>query len=596
MEAVEKKLRIKPSKGSWKRFYRLLASSKIPWLLVFLTIALSLSGSRIGAIFPDFQRRITGGDLSTQTLLTALGIMSVSIILTAVNDWLNGYTRHLITKRLIDKIWAKILALPLSTYQKIEPKELISRTTTDTSSLSAIFITLISNVLTNSYALYLSLGYVFSYHSTLGYVLLAMIPLMLIEKLIQGRISFRFAYSQQMRLAKLTEYLSQILINIPLVKVFVKEKHEKKRGRQAIEEYNKARFKVEVLDIVFTGFDSALMTLNNILAVVIGGALVAKGEIDTGTWIAFYMYSSAVNSSVLLIAQMWPMLKQAQGAVDRITEVMENESEPYSGQPIAQNEGDLCFENVSFSYGEKAVLKNLNFCIKEGSFVAVVGASGAGKTSLLALIERFFKPQSGQITIGGQDIQDFDLQEWRSSFGYVTQEINLFSGTLRDAFTYGMDPIPDDKEILLAAKAAQLDEFIAAQADGLDTPVAEGGMTFSGGERQRFIIARVLLQQPKRLLLDEATSNLDSEAEYEVMSVLSELANNRTTICVAHRLSTVRNADQIIVLDQGEIKAVGKHAELMENCSLYRELVNVELLPETEDRNLQQISNMQEVE
>lgn len=504
--------------------------------------------------------------------------MSSVVLLTAINDWLYGYTRNSITKRMIDKIWGKILALPLSVYQRIAPKELISRTTSDTSALSAIFITLISNVLTNSYALYLSLGYVFSYHPTLGYILLGMIPLMLVEKFIQGRLSFRFAYRQQLRLAKLTEYLSQVLINIPLVKVFVKEKHEKERGEEAITEYNKARFKVNVLDIVFTGFDSALMTLNNVLAVVVGGALVASGEIDTGIWIAYYMYAATINSSVLLITQMWPMLKEAQGAVDRITEIMDYEDESYSGEALAKRDGDLCFEDVSFSYGETPVLKNINLCIEEGSFVALVGASGAGKSSLLGLVERFFQPDSGQITLGGKAINDFDLQEWRSSFGYVTQEINLFSGSLREALSYGIDPLPSDEEILLAAKAAQLEDFIAAQEKGLDTPVAEGGMSLSGGERQRFIIARVLLKQPQRLLLDEATSNLDAEAQFHLMSVLNTLAEGRTTICVAHRLSTVRHADKIIVLDKGEVKATGKHAELMASCPSYRDLVNFELL------------------
>lgn len=239
------------NKRIWIRFIRLIRDTKIPWFLVCVSAGIGLASAKVGSLFPDYQQKITGGDFSTRTISIAVLILFLSATINMISTYLQGYTRCKINKRVFDVVWAKVLSLPISLYQKISPRELISRTTTDTNFLGDVFITVVMNILINIFSLYLSFRYIYSYNHTLFYIQLSLIPILILVKIVQGRFVFAYSYNQQKKLASLTQYLSQILINIPLVKVFVKEDVEKKNGEIAIRQYNKARYKLGILDTLF---------------------------------------------------------------------------------------------------------------------------------------------------------------------------------------------------------------------------------------------------------------------------------------------------------------------------------------------------------
>ncbi|WP_459129254.1 ABC transporter ATP-binding protein [Guggenheimella bovis] len=566
-------------KGVWKKFFRLMSQAKIPWKLIFVSVFINLVATKVTMMFPDYQMQLTMGDLSPETIRTALLILIGGSILTIIYVYLSGYTTCKINRNVLNLVWEKVVELPLSIYQRINPKELISRITTDTTAMGALFVDVIGSLLAHGYALYLALTYLAGYHPTLLTVQLIMIPLWVFLKWFQGRLTFNFTYKQQFKLANLTEYLSQVLVNVPLVKAFVKEDHEKMRGQQAIKELNKARYQLTAIDTIFLAIGDMMGTINTVLSVVIGLSLIEKGEIDIAIWISYYLYSEQISSAVGMITMLWPELKAAQGSIERVNDFMEEKSESYEGVPVHEDVQDIVFKDVTFSYGERTILNDVDLIIPKKKFTAIVGASGAGKTTLLGLIERFFLPQEGTIIYDGKNINEYDLKDWRRKFGYVTQEIKLFSGTIRENIIYGMDNVSDE-EIVLAAQKAGIHDTIMSFEDGYETVLLENGEGLSGGERQRIALTRILLKAPDIILLDEATSNLDAESEYLIMNSLSELCKGRTTIAVAHRMRTIENADQIVVLDMGQIKDIGTHEELKERSPFYKRLLECEFSSE----------------
>lgn len=547
-------------RGAWRRVLNLITESRIPWALLLITVALGLVSARVGLLYPDYQMKITSGDLSKETVTTAILILAGSIVISVIANYVRIYTHNLISKRVLDQVWAKILTLPIGLFHKTSPRELISRVTSDTQLLGTVFVTVVRGLLDDSYALYLSLGYVFSYHKTLGWLQLALIPFIIFVKFLQGRIFFKRTYRVQEKLAELTKYLSQMLINIPLVKVFVKEDHEIKRGSEVIKEYNCSRFHIEAVEFIFSEVDTIIMVVNTILAIVVGVVLIRNEQITLSVWIAFYLYSRTLNGSISGFLALWPLIKGTQGGVTRVADFMDADAEVYEGTEMTEV-GDFVFEDVHFSYGKYPVLCGASFTIPQNKLTAIVGKSGSGKTTILSLLERFFIPDSGRVTMGGVDIQTIALQEYRKNFAYMTQEKNLFVGTILDNLTYGIAREVAQEELIMATRKAAIYERIMEMPDDFETWVGEEGSTLSGGETQRIALARLMLKEPKVLLLDEATANLDAESECAVMNSLRELYEGRTSVTVSHRLSTVLHADHIVMLEDGRVLAEGSQVQ-----------------------------------
>lgn len=563
----------KENKRVWRRFIRFLRTTQLPWLLIVSSVVVSLISTKVGTIFPDYQQKLTSGDISTKTVLTAIAILVGSALAVIISTYLNGYTTAVINRNVLDTVWYKVLRLPMSVYQRTSPRELISRITVDTGTAGDLFVTVLTNLLSGTYGLFLAFSYIWSYNQTLVWIQMGLIPVSLLIKYIQGRVAFAYSYKQQKRLSSLTEYLSQILINIPLVKVFLKENFEKERGEATIKQYNRARFELKASEIIFNILDESMGVLNTLLSVIIGASLIKIGEITVAVWISYFLYTQTISANLGLLTSIWPLVKGVQGSIERVLDFMEEEAEVYEGLAVVKEPQDVVFSDVAFSYQDRPILTDVTVTIPKGKFTAIVGSSGAGKSTMLGLMERFFPLDSGEIRYGDRSITAYDLQEWRSKMAYVTQEVTLFSGSIRDNITYGVTDVVSEEELILAAKQAAIHDHIVLLPEGYDTVLSENGEGLSGGERQRIILARLFLKQPEILLLDEATSNLDADSEQKIMESLSLLAQGRTVIAVAHRMRTIEQADQIIVLDKGTVVAAGSHEELQASCAIYQGLL-----------------------
>lgn len=323
-----------------------------------------------------------------------------------------------------------------------------------------------------------------------------------------------------------------------------------------------------------------------IAAVVwLGGRALIAGTLSAGDLTSFFLYTFIVAGAVADLAGLWASLQRAAGATDRLFAVIDTQPEirdPAVTTPLPAGRGAITLEGVSFSYParpEIAVLDRVDLVIQPGESIAVVGTSGAGKSTILSLLYRFYDVDAGRVLFEGVDVRDLALADLRGALAMVAQEPVLFSGSIRDNISYGKQAATFD-EIAQAAKDANAHDFITSFPEGYDTVIGERGTKLSGGQKQRIALARALIANPRVLILDEATSNLDAESEAAVQTALARIMADRTTIIVAHRLSTVRDADRIIVIEGARIVEQGAHEELMERRGIYRRLVEHQLVAE----------------
>ncbi|MBC8446303.1 MAG: ABC transporter ATP-binding protein, partial [Chloroflexi bacterium] len=325
-----------------------------------------------------------------------------------------------------------------------------------------------------------------------------------------------------------------------------------------------------------------LVNLGVVGVVWLGGQLAISGDLTVGQIVASINYMSYSLFPMMMLGAMTGPLSAADASAGRIWEVLDSPAEVQdrpNAQPLPNVTGRVAFENVCFSYNhdcQELVLQDINLVAEPGQTVAILGATGSGKSSLTYLIPRFYDVERGRVTLDGVDVRDIPLDALRTQIGIALQETVLFSGTVRDNVRYGR-PDATDKEVIAAAKAAQAHDFIAAFPDGYDALVGQRGVNLSGGQKQRIAIARALLVQPKVLILDDSTSAVDVETEAQIEAALEQLMADSTTFVIAQRISTVLNADKIVVLDRGQIAAEGTHAELMVSSPIYREIYESQL-------------------
>jgi ATP-binding cassette subfamily B protein AbcA/BmrA len=300
-----------------------------------------------------------------------------------------------------------------------------------------------------------------------------------------------------------------------------------------------------------------------------------KGYINIQQWIAFFLYAQTLSDTITKWVETWSTIKSAQGAASRLIDIMGASKEIHNvGKEVpAVLKGDIEFKNVTFAYGDAPVLSNVNATIGEGKATAIVGLCGSGKTTIISLIERLYRPASGEITIGEENIREFNIDAYRSHFAYVQQDAGIFSGTIREAMLYGVDREVPEEELIDAAKMAGAWDFIKEIPNGLDGTLAIGGSSVSGGQRQRIVLARELIKNKDVLLLDEPTSALDAETAREVQQTIFRLFKGKTIIMITHDLGLISSVDQIIVVNNGTIEACGTHDDLMKRCGIYHELV-----------------------
>jgi len=415
--------------------------------------------------------------------------------------------------------------------------------------------------------------------------MLGIIPISFLILMPLGRMMYKVSRSTQDEMASFSGNLGRVLGDIRLVKAYNGEGLEKEKGFLGVGQLFHFGLKEARIQAVISPFMTTIMMMILVILIGYGGIRVSSGALTAGTLVAIIIYMFQIVVPFSQMASFFTAFQKALGATDRIQYLLGLEQEPYEGK--AEDgvlSGDLTFEQVDFSYEHsKPILTGVSFTVPANSTIALVGPSGGGKTTIFSLIERFYQPDSGIIRIGGVQIPDLDLSLWRSQIGYVSQDSPVMTGTIRDNIGYGVGREVTDEEVRQAASMANANRFIEKLPDSYDTEVGERGVKLSGGQRQRIAIARAILRDPQILLLDEATSNLDSESEQLVQHAIKNLMKGRTTLIIAHRLSTVIEADQLLVIEDGQITGRGTHQQLVESHKLYKKLATQQLQLDTSE-------------
>ncbi|ACK42106.1 MULTISPECIES: ABC transporter ATP-binding protein [Dictyoglomus] len=487
-----------------------------------------------------------------------------------------SFIGHRIVADLREKLFSKIQYLSLDYLNRWNSGDLIARTLQDTQLIQTSFLSGIADLF---YAIVLLFGILIIVISTDWQLALAtflVIPLFVFSISGIGKEIQKWSLSVQRKIADLTRIIQESIKGARVVRVFSQEETEIKKFREENEKNFFRNLKIARLTAIQIPLSSFLTALALVFILWLGTRKIAKGEMTLGSFVAFLTYVGMAIDPTQTILRVLAGLRQAYAALERIFEILEMGREvveiknPIILPPI---KGFVEFDNVSFTYdGVNWVLKNINLKVKAGEKIAIVGSSGAGKTSLVNLIPRFIDPTEGVVRIDGYDIKRVSLRSLRSQIGFVPQETIIFHGTVKDNISYG-NPYVSFEEIVEAAKMARAHDFIMKLPQGYDTVIGEGGVNLSGGQAQRIAIARTILLKPKLIILDEATSALDSESEAFVQEALDELMKGKTAFIVAHRLSTIKRADRIVVLENGEIVEEGTHNELLKLGGVYLRII-----------------------
>ncbi len=517
--------------------------------------------------------------INTVTLLL-LGVLLAQSIF----SFLRVYFFARVTERSMAdvrmSVFGKILLLPLKFFDHRRVGELVSRITSDVSMLQDTFSVTLAELFRQAATLIIGTALIFYTTPRLTLFMLLTFPVLVISALIFGRYIRKLSKETQDKLANANIIVEETLQAVNVVKAFTNELFERSRYMGALKEVVDIALRTATYRGAFISF-IIFVLFGGIVAVMwYGATLVSEQSITVGDLLSFVLYTTFIGGSIAGLGDVYGQLQRAIGASERLLEILEEKAEGETTEDSTVNlNGDIVFDNVSFAYpGRKtvSVLKSLSLNVRAGEKVALVGPSGAGKSTIIQLIMRYYSDYEGIITVDGVPLGEYDLMAYRKNVGIVPQEVILFGGTIQQNIAYGK-PGASEEEITDAAKRANALTFIEQFPDGMDTIVGERGIKLSGGQRQRIAIARAILKNPSILILDEATSSLDAESESLVQEALNELMKNRTTIIIAHRLATIRKADRIFVIREGEIVEAGTHEELSgQYDGLYNHLLKLQ--------------------
>ncbi|HKP86607.1 MAG TPA: ABC transporter transmembrane domain-containing protein [Blastocatellia bacterium] len=575
-------------RGSPRDLLRLLSYTRPYRVRLAVALTSLLIASLMGLAFPQIVRMLIDAafiERDSQKLnrlaVLLVCLFAVQAAFSFLRSYLLSYTGERIVADVRTQLYTHLTSLPVSFFASRRVGELTSRLASDVSVIQTVTTGSFMELLRVSLVLVGSVVIIAVTNIKLTVLMLAVMPLVIISAQFYGRYVRRLSTRVQDRLAEANSVLEETLSAIRIVQSFVREGYERGRYREKITEALKLAVRRAVAGGGFIAF--IVLVVYSGIAVVLwfGSRLVLTGQMTAGELIAFVLYTFVVAGSIGGMSELYGQFQSAIGATRRIFELLDTKpdiKDPDQPEELGDTLGHVQLVDAHFTYPDERateVLKGVTIEAQPGEIVALVGPSGAGKSTLVTLIPRFYDVSSGAILVDGHDVRSLRLRDLRSSVGVVPQETTLFGGTIHENIAYGkLDATSEQIESV--ARAAHAHEFISEFPDGYKTIVGERGVKLSGGQRQRIAIARALLKNPAILILDEATSSLDSESERLVQDALETLMQGRTTFVIAHRLSTVRRADKIVVLDAGMIVEEGTHEELMAKAGLYKQLYDIQ--------------------
>ncbi|MCM3240041.1 ABC transporter ATP-binding protein/permease [Heyndrickxia oleronia] len=567
----------------WRQFVRLVKQTKPSKLLLCIALVLSVSTTIVGLLVPLFTKNLINdfslSSLNTGKIILLVVAMLIQALASGISIYILNHIGQSVVAGIRDRLWKKLLVLPVSYYDENQTGETVSRMTNDTAVVKGLITDHLANFLTGIISIIGSIIVLLILDWKMTLLMFIAIPLSFVILFPLGKKMHKVSKGMQDETAKFTSVIQQVLSEVRLVKASNAEKIEYRNGKKGITELFQFGLKEAKIQAMIAPLIGLVIMLLLVVILGYGGMRVSSGVLTAGDLVAFIMYLFQIIMPMGQLTTFFTQFQKATGATERIISILETEEEEHKIKQEVKNVNQpITVERVSFSYGNgEQVLKDISFSVDSGKVTAIVGPSGSGKTTLFSLLERYYQPQEGEIRLGRESIHHFSLLSWRSQIGYVSQESPIVSGTIRDNICYGLDRKVDEADLYRVAKMAYADQFITELPQGFDTEVGERGIKLSGGQRQRIAIARAFLRDPKILMLDEATSSLDSKSELVVQQALQNLMKGRTTLVIAHRLSTVIDADQILFFEKGKITGQGTHEELVQSHALYREFANQQL-------------------
>ena len=572
---------------------RMLGYVRNYWHLVTFSFALTVISRFLRIYVPLISTKAIIDDVILQGnydqlpfyLLLIIGIYASNSIISFLQRYINSYTSQKIVFMIRNELFTSLQEKSFSFYDRTQIGQLMARVTSDIRRMTMFYSFWMNSLFGSIIQIILIYYYLFGIDVNLTFISLITIPFVFVINYFFMKKIHPINSAIRERYGRLNATLQQNIVGMSVVRIFTNEPFELKNFEEVNNTFLNANIEEVKIRAIFRPFTGFLLGLGTAILYWFGSGEVIRNTLSLGSLLLFSQYISMLTLPVRFVSILINLYSRAMAGAKRVFEIIDSKAEIEDKPDAIQLptiRGEVRFSDVTFEYiKDRPVLKDINFLVKPGETIAILGATGSGKSSLIYLIPRFYDIIKGTITIDDYPIKDVTLKSLRNKVGIVLQDIFLFSTTIKENIAFGQ-PDATTEKIINVAKLAQAHEFIMSFPEGYDTLVGERGVTLSGGQRQRIAIARTLLRDPRILILDDSTSFVDTKTEHEIQKALDELRKDRTTFVITQRLSTIKNADRIIVLDNGKIEEIGTHKELLKLKGIYSQIYATQFAPKEE--------------